>query len=119
MYFIKHNLYAFDKFVLYEFLVENQINKRIKILRLDNGGKYKSNAFNLYCQKHGIKRQFTITNTPQQNGVSKKKNHTLIGVALFLLINSHLLKTFWGKTLSTANYLQNRSPIKALLNKTF
>jgi len=76
------------------------------------------NAFNLYCQKHGIKRQFTITNTPQQNGVSKKKNHTLIGAALSMLINSHLPKMFWGKTLLAANNLQNKSHNKALLNKT-
>jgi hypothetical protein len=113
LYPIKHKLEAFDKF-----LVENQINKRIKNLQLDNGGKYKLNAFNLYYQKHGIKRQFTITNTPQQNGVSKKKNHTLIGVALTMLINSHFPKMFWGKTLSATNYLQNKSPNKVFLNKT-
>jgi hypothetical protein len=41
-----------------------------------------------------------------------KKNHTLIGATLFMLISSHLPKTFWGKTLSTANYLQNRNPTK-------
>jgi hypothetical protein len=47
--------------------------------------------------KNGINKTIIITNTAQQNGVSKKKNHTLIGATLSMLINSHLPKMFWGK----------------------
>jgi len=44
------------------------------MLRTDNGGEYKSNEFNLFCQNHGIQRQFTTPHTPQQNGVCESKN---------------------------------------------
>jgi transposase InsO family protein len=39
--------------------VKAKTNKKIKILQSNNGGEYKSNDFNIFCQDHGIKRQFT------------------------------------------------------------
>jgi hypothetical protein len=53
MYFIKQKWEANDKFVLYKFLVENQIKKRIKILWIDNGGKYKLNV-SIYIAKNMV-----------------------------------------------------------------
>jgi transposase InsO family protein len=43
-------------------------------LRTDRGGEYTSNEFNEFCKVHGVKRQLTAAYTPQQNGVSERKN---------------------------------------------
>ncbi len=49
------------------------------MLRNDNGGEYKSNGFNIFCQNHGIQCQFTTPHTLQQNRIWERKNMTLIG----------------------------------------
>nr|GEY58172.1 ribonuclease H-like domain-containing protein [Tanacetum cinerariifolium]GEY62905.1 ribonuclease H-like domain-containing protein [Tanacetum cinerariifolium] len=56
----------------------------------------------------GIKREFSVARTLQQNGVSKRKNRTLIEVARTMLADSKLLTTFWAEAVNTACYVQNR-----------
>jgi transposase InsO family protein len=58
-------------------MVKNEIDSRIKCLRSDNGGEFTSKEFMDYCNNRGIKRQFSIARTPQQNGVVEKKNKTV------------------------------------------
>jgi hypothetical protein len=53
-----------------------------------------------------------ITNTPQQNGILKHKNRTLVGRVLTMLQQSRLTKPFWGEVILIANYVQNCSPTK-------
>jgi transposase InsO family protein len=36
-----------------------------------------SSDFKEFCDKHGIKREFTIPGIPQQNGVVGKQNKTI------------------------------------------
>ena len=83
-------------------------------MRSDRGGEYTSHEFNTFCEKEGIERELTTAYTPQQNGVSERKNRTLINVVLAMLSHAKLPKVFWGEALLTANYLQNRSPTKAI-----
>lgn len=119
VYLLRNKSEAFDKFVHYKNFVEKQTNHKIKILRSDRGGEYMSDEFKNFCTKEGIKKEFTTSYTPQQNGVSERKNRTLVGAILAMLSHARLSKTFWGEALLTANYLQNRSPTKAILvNKT-
>ncbi|GKD34213.1 putative ribonuclease H-like domain-containing protein, partial [Tanacetum coccineum] len=40
------------------------------------------------CAKKGIKREFSVARTPQQNGVAKRKNRTLIKAARTMLADS-------------------------------
>jgi hypothetical protein len=47
-----------------------------------------------------------------------KKNQMLIGLVFFILIDAHLPKSFWGKSLLTSSYFQNRILPKAFKNKT-
>ncbi len=72
----------FDKFLQYKEFVECQTNHKIKVLRSNNNGEYKSNEFNAHCFKFGIKREVTTPYTPQQNGVFEHKNRTLLVLPL-------------------------------------
>jgi transposase InsO family protein len=58
-------------------MVVNEMDSKIKCLRSDNGEEFTSKEFMDFCSKHGIKRQFSIARTPQQNGVVEKKNNTI------------------------------------------
>jgi transposase InsO family protein len=75
--FLKNKSEAFENFKIYKEMVENEMDSRIKCLRSDNGGEFTSKEFMDYCSNHGIKRQFSIARTPQQNGVVERKNMTV------------------------------------------
>jgi transposase InsO family protein len=60
-------------------MVENEMDSKIKCLRSDNGGEFTSKEFMDYCSNHGIKRQFSIARTPQQNGFVERKNRDNTG----------------------------------------
>jgi transposase InsO family protein len=77
VFFLKNKSEAFEKFKIYKEMVENEMDSRIKCLRSDNGGEFTSKEFMDYCRSHGIKRQFFIARTPQQNGVVERKNMTV------------------------------------------
>nr|GFC34106.1 retrovirus-related Pol polyprotein from transposon TNT 1-94 [Tanacetum cinerariifolium] len=66
----------------------------------------------------GIKREFSVARNPQQNGVAKRKNRTLIEAARTMLEDSLLPTTFWAKEVNTACYVQNRVLVKKPHNKT-
>ena len=53
-------------------LTENQTGKRLKGVRSDRGVEFSSEEFKEFCNKHGIKREYTIPGTPQQNGVVER-----------------------------------------------
>nr|ABA99467.1 retrotransposon protein, putative, Ty1-copia subclass [Oryza sativa Japonica Group] len=75
-------------------------------------------AFDDYCRKEGIVRHHTIPYTPQQNGVAKRMNRTIISEARCLLSNARMNKRFWAEAANTACYLINRSPSIPLNKKT-
>ena len=71
---LKHKDEAFEKFKAFKALVENESDRKIKCLRFDQGGEFISDEFFDFCEKNGIKRKFSITRTPQQNGVVERIN---------------------------------------------
>jgi transposase InsO family protein len=76
-------------------MVENEMDSRIKRLRYDNGGEFTSKEYIDYCRNHGIKRQFIIARTPQQNGVVERKNRTTHEMDRTMLMDSKLTDIFW------------------------
>ncbi|GJT59753.1 ribonuclease H-like domain-containing protein [Tanacetum coccineum] len=64
-----------------------------------------------------IKREFNNARTPQQNGVAKRKNRTLIEAARTMLADSLLPIPFWAKAVNTACYVQNRVLVTKPHNK--
>ena len=64
VFFLKEKLEVLKKFKTFKILVENEIGKKLKCLRSDNGGELTSKEFNLFCENHGIKRQFSAARTP-------------------------------------------------------
>nr|GEY44236.1 hypothetical protein [Tanacetum cinerariifolium] len=72
----------------------------------------------LFCDMKGIKREFSVTRAPQQNGVAERKNRTLIDVARTMLIDSKLPTTFWAEAVNTACYVINRALVIKPHNKT-
>ncbi|GJZ62896.1 putative ribonuclease H-like domain-containing protein, partial [Tanacetum coccineum] len=76
-------------------LVENQLNKKVKAIRCDNGTEFKNAHIIELCGSKGIKRDYSNARTPQQNGVAERKNRTLIEAARTMLADSKLPTMFW------------------------
>nr|GEZ14560.1 Pol polyprotein [Tanacetum cinerariifolium] len=89
VYLLKSKDEAIDKFVLYKTEVENQLGKKINVVRSDRGGEYVS-TFAELCAKHGIRHEFTAPYSPLQNGIAEKKNCTLKEMVTAMLISSGL-----------------------------
>ncbi|GJW16409.1 putative ribonuclease H-like domain-containing protein [Tanacetum coccineum] len=98
--------------------IENQINHKVKIIRCDNGTVFKNNDMNQFCGIKGVKREFSVAITSQQNRVVERKNKTLIEAARTMLADSLLPTTFWAEAVSTACYVQNRVLVTKPHNKT-
>ncbi|GJX02713.1 ribonuclease H-like domain-containing protein [Tanacetum coccineum] len=66
----------------------------------------------------GIKREFSVAKTPQQNGVAERKNRTLIKAIRTMLVDSKMPTTFWAEAVNTACYVLNRVLVIKPHNKT-
>ncbi|GJR91926.1 putative ribonuclease H-like domain-containing protein [Tanacetum coccineum] len=98
--------------------IENLVDKKVKIIICDHGTEFKNRVMSEFCEKKGIKREFSVSRTPQQNGVAERRNRTLIEAAKTMLADSKLSTTFWAKAVNTACYVQNRVLVVKPHNKT-
>lgn len=114
VYLIKNKSDVFDKFKEFKAIVENQLNLSIKTLRTDNGREYLSNEFKSFLINNGITHPTSTPYTPEQNGLAESMNRTLLERARCMLLNAKLQKQFWAEAVSTAAYITNRCPTRAL-----
>nr|GEU92796.1 ribonuclease H-like domain-containing protein [Tanacetum cinerariifolium] len=98
----------FAKATLYE---SNLCHRRLNHINFKTMNK-------LFYGMKGIKREFSVPRTPQQNGIAKRKNRTLIEAARTMLADSLLPIPFWAEAVNTACYVQNRVLVTKLHNKT-
>ncbi|KAL0393103.1 UNVERIFIED_CONTAM: Retrovirus-related Pol polyprotein from transposon TNT 1-94 [Sesamum radiatum] len=118
VYFMREKSEVFKVFKKFKNLVEKQSGRSIKVLRSDRGKEYNNSEFNKFCEEEGIEHQTTVSYNPQQNGVSERKNRTVMEMARSMLQEKHLPKAFWAEAVYTAVYLLNRCPTKAVQNMT-
>ncbi|GJW86916.1 putative ribonuclease H-like domain-containing protein [Tanacetum coccineum] len=78
--------------------------------RYDNKTEFKNKEMNQFCKRKGIKREFSVARTPQQNGVAERKNKTLIEAARTMLADSKLPTTFWDEAVNIACYFSEDTP---------
>ncbi|GJV81171.1 putative ribonuclease H-like domain-containing protein [Tanacetum coccineum] len=113
----------------YKTKLVNSISKPLHMLHMDLFGptNVKSLMKNSYCLvvtydfsrfSWGIKREFSIARTPQQNGIAERKNRTLIEAIRTMLVDSKLPTTFWAEVVNTACYVLNRVLVINPHNKT-
>ncbi|GJZ42293.1 retrovirus-related pol polyprotein from transposon TNT 1-94 [Tanacetum coccineum] len=118
VHFLRYKNEAFSKFKECKLLVENQIGRKLKKLRTDNGLEFCNQEFNNLCKDRRIARHLTLAGTPQQNGLAERINRTLLNKVRCLLIQSGLPDSFWAEATVTTTYLINRSPSITLEKKT-
>ncbi|GKA57794.1 putative reverse transcriptase domain-containing protein [Tanacetum coccineum] len=108
VFFLAYKDETYD--MLHDLIVglENKLRHKVKTIRCDHGTEFKNHLMNEFCAKKGIKREYSIARTPQQNGVAERKNRTLIEAARTMLADSLLPIQFWAEAVNTACYVLNR-----------
>ncbi|KAK9044560.1 hypothetical protein V6N11_058458 [Hibiscus sabdariffa] len=114
IYLMRHKSEALEKFKEFRNEVQNQHRKSIKALRSDRGGEYLSHEFDELLKECGIVSQLTPPGTPQWNGVSERRNRTLLDMVRSMMCHSDLPISFWGHALETAAFTLNRVPSKSV-----
>jgi hypothetical protein len=118
IYLLKTKDGVLARFQEYKAQVKNLTGKKIKLLRSDNGGEYISHYFSDFCIEVGIKREYIVPYNPQQNGVTERKNISIIEAIKTMIHDQHLPMFLWVEASMTAVYVQNRSPHKTVRNMT-
>ncbi|GJV51388.1 zinc finger, CCHC-type containing protein [Tanacetum coccineum] len=81
------------------------------IIVLDNC-EYMSHEFVNHMKSCGIVSQLTPPYTPQHNGVSERRNQTLLDMVRSMMNLTTLPKSFWGYALESAARILNMVPTK-------
>ena len=113
IYILRQKSETFAKFREYKALVENYYDRKIKALRSDHGGEYTCNQFTKFMREEGISHEKTAPYSPEQNGVSKRANRTLVGRAKTMILDGKISDNLWAEAMHTAVYPINRSPTRA------
>ncbi|GJS49473.1 retrotransposon protein, putative, ty1-copia subclass [Tanacetum coccineum] len=101
VYLLKHKHEVFETFKVFKNEVENQLGKTIKAIRSDRGGEYISQEFKDYLKAYGIVQQLTPPYTPQHNGVSERRNRTLLNMVQSMMSLTTLPLSFWDYALES------------------
>jgi hypothetical protein len=116
--FLKEKDEAFEKFKIFKSLTETQTRKRLKAVRSDRGGEFMSRDFKEFCDEHGIKREYTIPRTPQQNGVVERQNKTMQEMARSMMNEKNIGQTYWVEAIHTIVHVLNKSHLRPQSDKT-
>ncbi|GJR77276.1 retrotransposon protein, putative, ty1-copia subclass [Tanacetum coccineum] len=107
VYLLKNKHEVFETFKVFQKEVENQLGKTIKLLRSDRGGEYMSQEFLDHLNEHEIIAHRTPPYTPQHNGVSKRRNRTLLDMIRSMMSQTTIPKSFWDYALESAARILN------------
>ncbi|KAJ9566747.1 hypothetical protein OSB04_002713 [Centaurea solstitialis] len=114
VYLMRHKSEAFEKFKEFQNEVHNQHDRKIKFLRSARGGEYLSQEFDSHLKECGIVSQLTPPYTPQMNGVSERRNRTLLDMVRSMMCRSTLAISFWGHALETTSHILNKGSTKSI-----
>lgn len=107
-YFLREKAEVPEKLIAHIKRLERSMDKKVKVIRSDNGTEYVNSKLSKFCEDNGIQHQRTAPYTPQQNGVAERFNRSLIEKAKCLLFDAQLPKCYWAEAVNMAAYLLNR-----------
>ena len=104
IYLMKHKSETFEKFKEFQSEVENHRNKNKSFYNMIAEVKYLSYEFGLHLKQCGIVSQLTPPGPPQRNGVSERRNRTLLDMVQSMMSLTDLPLKFGGYALETTAF---------------
>jgi hypothetical protein len=118
VFFMREKSNVFEKLKMFKALAENQTGKKLKAIRSNRGGEFLSRDFKDFCDKHGIKREYTIPGTPQQNGVVEHQNRSVQKMERVMMSERDISQTFWVEVVHTNFHIINKVHLRMNSDKT-
>jgi len=115
LYIMKNKAEARVHLVNFVAMIKNQFQKRIKVIRTDNGLEF--NMIQFFNTK-GIIHQTSCVETPEQNGLLDRKHQHILNVTRALLFQSKLTQNFWNFDVQYVVTLINCLPTPFIKNFT-
>jgi FtsZ-interacting cell division protein YlmF len=109
---------AFEKFKTFKVLAENQTGRKLKSICSNRGGEFLSRDFKEFRDRHGIKREYTIPGTPQQNGVVEHQNGLVQQMERAIISEREISQTFWVEVVHTAINILKKAHLRPNNDKT-
>nr|GFB59435.1 integrase, catalytic region, zinc finger, CCHC-type, peptidase aspartic, catalytic [Tanacetum cinerariifolium] len=95
-----------------------RLQAQVRVVRTDKGMEFLNLTLHAYFAAEGILHQTSVARTPEQNGVVKRQNHTLVEAAQTMLSAAKVPLFFWVEAIATACFTQNRSLVIPRHEKT-
>ncbi|CAB0009199.1 unnamed protein product, partial [Nesidiocoris tenuis] len=118
VYFLCSKDEVFDRIREFITQAERETGLRLKAIRTDNGTEFVNQRVEKLLKSKGIKHQRSAVMVPQQNGVVERAQRSIVERARCMLADAGLPKCYWAEAVSTAVYLNNRSPTKSVKDMT-
>jgi transposase InsO family protein len=109
---------VFEHFWSLALRLNNEHPNCLKAICSDNRTEFRNVSFDEFCLEHGIDQQFSAPCVPQQNGVTERKNHTLVEMVRMMLDEHRTPIRFWADAISTACYILNQIFLRSILHLT-
>ena len=123
IYLLHEKSESLDFFKEFKTVVELKFNTQVKCVHSDRGGEFYGRydeigrnlgPFARFLQECGIEAMYTMLDTPQQNSIVERRNHTLIEMVRCMLGHSTLSVFLWGEALKTVAYILSHVPSKSV-----
>nr|GEY91581.1 retrovirus-related Pol polyprotein from transposon TNT 1-94 [Tanacetum cinerariifolium] len=88
------------------------------VVQTDKGMEFLNQTLHAYFAAEGIHHQTSVARTPEQHGVVKRQNRTLVEVARTMLSVAKVPLFFWAEEIATACFTQNHSVVIPRHEKT-
>nr|GFA39213.1 integrase, catalytic region, zinc finger, CCHC-type, peptidase aspartic, catalytic [Tanacetum cinerariifolium] len=83
------------------------LQAQVRVVRTDKGTEFLNKNLHAYFAAKGILHQTSVARTPEQNGVVKRRNRTLVEAARTMLNAAKVPLFFWADAIATACFTQN------------
>ncbi|GJU77824.1 retrovirus-related pol polyprotein from transposon TNT 1-94 [Tanacetum coccineum] len=103
---------ALDFIIKFLNIIQVQLKVPVRRIRTNNGTEFVNQTLREYYEKVSISHETSVAHSPQQNGVIKRWNYTLIEVSRTMLIYVKASLFLWAEAVATACYTQNCSIVR-------
>ncbi|CAI7886529.1 unnamed protein product [Closterium sp. NIES-54] len=89
---------------------EGTRGRRVSYLHSDRGGEFRSGILAGFCREQGIRQTWTLPESPQQNGVAKRRIVLVMEIARTSLTHAHAPHFIWPYAVRYAAHQLNLWP---------
>ena len=118
VYFLKHKSEAVDKLNIFLNLVENQFDRRVKVMKSDNGTEIKNARSRDIFEQLGIFHERSVSYTPQQNGRIEREMRTIVEAARAEIYAKDLGISLWAEALNYSVFTINQTGTSSVTGKS-